>query len=59
MSFLTELANKIELHIKLDKSPGFFLTQEDQEAIISALRYADLSSETCPTCGATRLTGRP
>lgn len=59
MSFLTELANKMELHIKLDTTPGYILTQEDQEVIVSALRYTDLPSETCHTCGATRLIGKP
>lgn len=58
MSFLTELANKIELHIKLDETPGYNLTQEDQEAIVAALRFTDLKSETCPACAAIRVLGQ-
>jgi len=38
MSFLSELADKIEVHTTFN-TPGYFLTQEDQEAIIIALRY--------------------
>jgi hypothetical protein len=41
VSFLAELANKIEVHIKLDASQGYYLSQEDQEAIVWALRIAD------------------
>lgn len=58
MSFLTELANKIELHITLDATPGYHLTQEDQEAIVAALRFTDMKSETCPACGSPRLLGQ-
>lgn len=58
MSFLTELANKIELHIKLDETPGYNLTQEDQEVIVAALRFTDLKSETCPACAAIRVLGQ-
>jgi hypothetical protein len=55
LSFLTELANKIEVHIKLDETPGYFLSQEDQEAIVAALRFAGRKSETCPACGDLRM----
>ena len=33
------LSNKIELHLKLDKTPGYYLTKEDQEIIIDCLRF--------------------
>jgi hypothetical protein len=59
MSFLTEIANKIELHLKLDESPGYHLSTEDQEAIIEALRFTDLKSETCPACGDVRIATAP
>jgi hypothetical protein len=40
MSFLTELANKIEVHLTFN-TPGYYLTEEDQEAIILALRHLE------------------
>src|SRR5205809_7228678 len=33
------LADKIELHLKLDETPGYYLTKEDQEIIIDSLRF--------------------
>ena len=37
---LTELADKIELHLKLDvPGAGYILTEEDQRIIIEALRW--------------------
>lgn len=41
-----ELANKIEIHLKLDETPGYFLSETEQKTIIEALRYA--SEHTCP-----------
>ena len=38
---LTELADKIELHLKLDvPGAGYILTEEDQRIIIEALRFS-------------------
>lgn len=33
------LANKIEVHLTLDETPGYFLSQEDQRMIIDCLRF--------------------
>lgn len=46
------LANKIEVHLKLDETPGYYLSTEDQQMIIECLRFASRSkSESCGTCG--------
>jgi hypothetical protein len=34
-----ELANKMEVHQKLDGSPGYYLSELDVQTIIEALRY--------------------
>ena len=39
-NFLETLANKIELHLLLDETPGYILTKDDLEAIIESLRFA-------------------
>lgn len=36
---LLVLADKIELHVKLRCDAGYYLTEEDQEAIIRCLRF--------------------
>lgn len=36
----TELANKIEVHLSLDETPGYYLSEADQTMIVRALRYA-------------------
>jgi hypothetical protein len=47
------LANKIEIHLKLDETPGYYLTNEDQRMIIDCLRFAGLTEFTrCDRCGA-------
>lgn len=33
------LADKIELHLKLDETPGYYLSVEDQQIIIDCLRF--------------------
>jgi hypothetical protein len=34
-----ELADKIDVHLMLDQSPGYFLTEAEQRVIVLALRY--------------------
>lgn len=41
-----ELANKIEIHLMLDETPGYYLSQAEQEMIVEALRYT--SEHECP-----------
>ena len=33
------LADKIEIHLALDKTPGYFLSVEDQKLIVECLRF--------------------
>jgi hypothetical protein len=37
-----KLANKIEVHLKLDETPGYHLTNEDQQMIIDCLRFTSM-----------------
>lgn len=47
------LANKIEVHLKLDETPGYYLTKEDQQMIIDCLRFAAMTEFVrCDKCGA-------
>ncbi|MBR0875015.1 hypothetical protein JQ633_31975 [Bradyrhizobium tropiciagri] len=34
-----QLANKIEVHLKLDETPGYYLSTEDQQMIVDCLRF--------------------
>ncbi len=37
---MKQLADKIDLHLTLDRSPGYHLSDEDQRMIVAALRLA-------------------